>query len=636
MLIDIECQNGNAQSPPYSPLANDIWSLAILLLNLLTARNPWARASPSDPTFSAYLTSPGNFLPQVLPISEALNRVLVKALDINWEVREAFGVDGLAQGVARVARSSHETDENVSRSLSFGKSRQGMYAPDVVFEGGMARCPWEVGMHIPSGSGSSDDQDNHHREEIMVPRTPLTPIAPSPARKRARSSSGSFFAEPTPSMMVEAQDIPPPTPSKEDVTVNDDYAEERTPELSVLPVSRWSVESASVRDDDEISRRTSSYQFAPSAVSVRNSMENDTNSAMSDIRFAHPSTSASSSSGSSEGSSYSASRTPAFQDQFAPEPRVSDVDLADSEGIVYALAASPESPVGHEFLPKTPYPDIYTQPTRRHRYRGRSRGRQPYPQRSSRDSLSRKGRFRKNKPDLKLNVDLPSFLPMHVHSNGSTTVGTHPRSRSRSPDRSVRDFRRRAREESLSSSPFAYSLSRSVHSANLGMDLDREQYRELYSSPADVQMISPSDFSDFPPRTIRLSSGQIAEAESFHTSFDGSSLSHSVGSVASPSGATEDSREHPIVVSASGNTQVSPTSAGVDEDGRKIVEVERSTLTTNLTSPTDARFRYSNDASDASHNGSDIIEYEFGYGYRRSPSPSASSSRYGEHLPVSK
>lgn len=360
----------------------------------------------------------------------------------------------------------------MGRALSFGKARPGMYACDVVFEGGMARCPWEVGMHIPSGSGSSDDQDNHNirnRDDLMIPRTPVTPISPSPARNQARNSSASFPEEPTgqsptPSMILEAQEVPPPTPSKEDVTVLDDSIDENigTPELSVLPVSRWSVESASVRDDGEMSRRPSSYQFAPSAVSVRNSMENDTNdtnSAMSDIRFAHRSSSDSSSSGSSEGSSYSVSRTPAFQDEYATEPRVSDVDLADSEGIVYALAASPDSPVGPEFQPKTPYVDIYTQPSRRHRYRGRSRGRQPYPQRSSRDSGSRRSRFRKNKPDLKLNVDLPSFLPLHVHSNGSTTVGTHPRSRSRSPDRSVQDFRRRAREESLSSCPFAYSLS---------------------------------------------------------------------------------------------------------------------------------------------------------------------------------
>lgn len=38
------------------------------------------------------------FLRQVLSAAEALNRVLVtEALVIDWDVREAFGVDGLAQ-----------------------------------------------------------------------------------------------------------------------------------------------------------------------------------------------------------------------------------------------------------------------------------------------------------------------------------------------------------------------------------------------------------------------------------------------------------------------------------------------------------------------------------------------------------
>ena len=166
---NVECQNGNANSPPYSPLANDIWSLAILLLNLLTARNPWAKASPSDQTFSAYLHGPANFLPQVLPISQGLNQVLVRALDINWEKRETFGVRGLADGVARLSFDKNEdlTKRQSGLGANYRRKGMGMYASDVVFEGGMARCPWEVGMHIPSGSSGNDDDEipQHARVE---------------------------------------------------------------------------------------------------------------------------------------------------------------------------------------------------------------------------------------------------------------------------------------------------------------------------------------------------------------------------------------------------------------------------------------------------------------------------------------
>jgi serine/threonine protein kinase len=165
-----ECQNGNANSPPYSPLANDIWSLAILLLNLLTARNPWAKASPTDPTFSAYLNGPSNFLPQVLPISSGLNSVLVRALDVQWERREAFGVKGLADGVARLCVDKE--DYTKRRSVAYRHKGMGMYSPDVVFEGGMARCPWEVGMHIPSGSSGNDEDDVPIHARVEQPPKP--------------------------------------------------------------------------------------------------------------------------------------------------------------------------------------------------------------------------------------------------------------------------------------------------------------------------------------------------------------------------------------------------------------------------------------------------------------------------------
>lgn len=194
--------------------------MAILLLNLLTARNPWARASPTDPTFAAYLNSPRNFLPQVLPISSGLNDVLVRALDVRWERRETFGVDGLAEGVAALTEEPEMNDRR--RTLSFGRQRQmGMYAPDVVFEGGMARCPWEVGMHIPSGSSGSEGLSQQHMQipdELVNP--PAAEVKPEPEIVQRRSSSASYVPSaqtqsPSQSFMVETSDVPPTTPEKE-------------------------------------------------------------------------------------------------------------------------------------------------------------------------------------------------------------------------------------------------------------------------------------------------------------------------------------------------------------------------------------------------------------------------------------
>ncbi|PFH48673.1 hypothetical protein AMATHDRAFT_76606 [Amanita thiersii Skay4041] len=83
-----ECQGGEfAPDGYYSPKANDVWSLGIVLLNLATGRNPWKSACSTDPTFQAYLREPRTFLPSVLPISRAANELLMLMLDVNWHTR---------------------------------------------------------------------------------------------------------------------------------------------------------------------------------------------------------------------------------------------------------------------------------------------------------------------------------------------------------------------------------------------------------------------------------------------------------------------------------------------------------------------------------------------------------------------
>ena len=113
---------------------NDIWSLAIILLNLATGRNPWKSASASDPTFQAYLRDPLGFLPTVLPISFEINSILARMLEVDW--RDRMTLPELRQEI-----------EDVNT----------FYSEGVIFEGSMARCPWEAGMDIDSDSSTKDD-----------------------------------------------------------------------------------------------------------------------------------------------------------------------------------------------------------------------------------------------------------------------------------------------------------------------------------------------------------------------------------------------------------------------------------------------------------------------------------------------
>ncbi|KIM47164.1 hypothetical protein M413DRAFT_23421 [Hebeloma cylindrosporum] len=154
-----ECQGGEfAPTGNYSPMFNDIWSLGIILLNLATGRNPWKSATPGDPTFQAYLRDPMGFLPTVLPISQEINNILVRMLDIDWRERMTL-------------REIKCAIEDVS---SF-------YSDGVVFEGSMAHCPWESGMDIDSAS-------SHTTPEDVGPQSPA-PQSPIPHNTKDLLSS---------------------------------------------------------------------------------------------------------------------------------------------------------------------------------------------------------------------------------------------------------------------------------------------------------------------------------------------------------------------------------------------------------------------------------------------------------------
>jgi serine/threonine protein kinase len=74
LTVCTEC----GQHLPYAQYAtapNDVWSLGVVLINLVSGRNPWKAASSSDTTFRAFLKD-GNFLSTILPISPELNDIL--------------------------------------------------------------------------------------------------------------------------------------------------------------------------------------------------------------------------------------------------------------------------------------------------------------------------------------------------------------------------------------------------------------------------------------------------------------------------------------------------------------------------------------------------------------------------------
>lgn len=65
----------------------DIWSLGIILLNLLSGSNPWYQASLSDPIFLAYTTHSPSIIKDYFGLSEELGMLIKDILDVNPDTR---------------------------------------------------------------------------------------------------------------------------------------------------------------------------------------------------------------------------------------------------------------------------------------------------------------------------------------------------------------------------------------------------------------------------------------------------------------------------------------------------------------------------------------------------------------------
>jgi serine/threonine protein kinase len=68
---------------PYGSAMTDVWSLGILLLNMVTAQNPWKHAHPNENAFMIYQREPKAFLGRMFPISEELQASICWALELN-------------------------------------------------------------------------------------------------------------------------------------------------------------------------------------------------------------------------------------------------------------------------------------------------------------------------------------------------------------------------------------------------------------------------------------------------------------------------------------------------------------------------------------------------------------------------
>ncbi|KAG0281492.1 hypothetical protein BGZ96_001113 [Linnemannia gamsii] len=78
-----ECQGGYVERvTSFDSAANDVWSLGVILINLVFGRNPWKQACPRDETFSAFVLN-NDFLQTILPMSDELNEIIKSVFCLN-------------------------------------------------------------------------------------------------------------------------------------------------------------------------------------------------------------------------------------------------------------------------------------------------------------------------------------------------------------------------------------------------------------------------------------------------------------------------------------------------------------------------------------------------------------------------
>ncbi|KAE9397338.1 kinase-like protein [Gymnopus androsaceus JB14] len=87
-----ECIGKETDNVVYSAPHNDIWSLGVILVNLVTCRHPWNYAHSSDPCFDAFLRSDCDSLRASLAISDPFHRLLKRVFNLRPVSRIAIPV----------------------------------------------------------------------------------------------------------------------------------------------------------------------------------------------------------------------------------------------------------------------------------------------------------------------------------------------------------------------------------------------------------------------------------------------------------------------------------------------------------------------------------------------------------------
>ncbi|OCH85915.1 Pkinase-domain-containing protein [Obba rivulosa] len=194
--ISPECVGKHYEYAPYSTVHSDIWSLGVILINMIADCNPWHYPTAEDPSFQEFLHDPFFFY-RALPISPAAAAILDRMFDPNPaarisipELREAIiNVDGFfgnvnADGVKKVKSLPVQS----SPRLSADSDESSLLDEDIAIEevdlgtlGHYREVDAPVELAMPNLSDITNDSSTTSSgdDDLIIPELDITSAANS-------------------------------------------------------------------------------------------------------------------------------------------------------------------------------------------------------------------------------------------------------------------------------------------------------------------------------------------------------------------------------------------------------------------------------------------------------------------------
>ncbi|KAG8715752.1 hypothetical protein FRC11_000381 [Ceratobasidium sp. 423] len=86
----------------YSTVHNDIWALGVILVNLITSRNPWKRAELQDGGFASFYEDPAGYITDTLPVSRDALVLLLGIFRVPFKSR--LSISGIRAAITNIDR----------------------------------------------------------------------------------------------------------------------------------------------------------------------------------------------------------------------------------------------------------------------------------------------------------------------------------------------------------------------------------------------------------------------------------------------------------------------------------------------------------------------------------------------------